>query len=247
MVSRYHGEEFNIWDDVSDPDVDEYVHQALLKAIGPKKITPKKGTATGTALMEKIIKEDIYKQLERFIDDWAGDIYVIPGELYSLYKNYCKENDEECLIPTSQAFGRRLSRYTDNGMIKRVLQNDIPYYIKPAALKVSPTELALSKATMLPKISDETAVIVGSVSSGDQTQLSFEQSGKKRSREENYESPQQPKKKRRLDSLATWSAAKEAEEFTLKISELEDQIQTLSRICREQKEIITRLSALQEK
>ncbi len=224
MVSRYDkDEEFNIWDDVSDSDVDEYVHRAILKAIKPKKVTPKRGNATAAAVMEKVIKEDIYKQLESFIKDWAGDIYVIPGELYSLYKNYCEENDEECLIPTSQAFGRRLSRYTDNGMIKRIVQNDVPYYIKPAFLKVS----------------DE--VVVGS---GDQTQLSFGRSGKKRPREEDDDSPPQPKK-RRLNGLTTWSAAKEAEEFILKISELEAQVAKLVDVCKRQKELIDRLSSSQ--
>ncbi len=218
MVSRYDEEELSIWDDDVNPDVEKKVRQALMNAIKPHKITPKKGSTIAAAVMEKVIKEDIYQQIDRFIEDWAGDVYVIPGELYSLYRQYCEENDEECLIPTSQAFGRRLSRFTDNGKIKRVVQNDVPYYIKPAAAgAAAPEEKVSGKKRKARDSEDDSA----------------------------EESIDPPKKKRRLNGLVTWSSVKETEEFTLKISELESQVTKLMDICNKQKELIARLSGTQ--
>jgi len=221
MVSRYDQEDSNIWDDINDTYPDERFNQALHK---PHKITSKKGSP---AMMKKAIKENIYQQVNDFIEAWAGDVYVIPGELYTLYKKYCEENGEECLITSSKAFGRRLIHFTNNKKIKRDVLNNIPFYIKPSAATI------VTAADKPKKISGT----------------------KRKAREEDdyaedgssavEDSIEQPKKKRRLNGLATWSAAKEAEEFILKISELEDQIQTLSHICREQKEIITRLTATQ--
>ncbi len=218
MVSRYDEEELSIWDDDVNPDVEKKVRQALMNAIKPHKITPRKGSTIAAAVMEKVIKEDIYQQLERFIEDWAGDVYVIPGELYSLYRQYCEENEEECLIPTSQAFGRRLSRFTDNGKIKRVIQNDVPYYIKHAAVgAAAPEEKVSGKKRKAREPEDDSA----------------------------EESVDRPRKKRRLDGLVTWSSVKETEEFTLKISELESQVTKLMDICNKQKELIARLSGTQ--
>jgi hypothetical protein len=211
MVSRY-DDELNIWDDAIDQDVENRVHRAIMNAIKPHKITPKKGTT----IMENVIKEDICRQIESFIEDWAGDMYVIPGELYSLYKNYCKENNEDCLIPTSQAFGRRLSRFTDNGTIKRVVQNEVPYYIKPAFLKVAGVEAQEKLSGTKRKVREEDDSIRGE--------------------------SDQPRKKKRDSNLLTWSSIKEMEEFTLKISELESQVSSLMEICKRQKELITRLS-----
>ena len=216
MVSRYDEEELSIWDDDVNPDVEKKVRQALMNAIKPHKITPRKGSTIAAAVMEKVIKEDIYQQLERFIEDWAGDVYVIPGELYSLYRQYCEENEEECLIPTSQAFGRRLSRFTDNGKIKRVVQNEVPYYIKHAAA-AQPEEKVSGKKRKAREPEDDSM----------------------------EESVDRPRKKRRLDGLVTWSSAKELEEFTLKISELESQVTKLMDICKQQKELIARLSVTQ--
>ncbi len=217
MVSRYDEEELSIWDDDVNPDAEKHVRQALMNAIKPQKITPKKRSVAGAAVMEKVIKEDIYQQLERFIEDWAGDVYVIPGELYSLYRQYCEENEEECLIPTSQAFGRRLSRFTDNGKIKRVVQNEVPYYIKHAAA-AQPEERVSGKKRKAREPEDD-------------------------SMEESVDRPRN--KKRRLDGLVTWSSVKETEEFTLKISELESQVTKLMDICKRQKEHIARLSGIQ--
>ncbi len=217
MVSRYDEEELSIWYDDVNPDVEKKVRQALMNAIKPHKITPRKGSTIAAAVMEKVIKEDIYQQLERFIEDWAGDVYVIPGELYSLYRQYCEENEEECLIPTSQAFGRRLSRFTDNGKIKRVVQNDVPYYIKPAAGAAAPEEKVSGKKRKAREPEDDSM----------------------------EESVDRPRKKRRLDGLVTWSSVKETEEFTLKISELESQVTKLMDICKQQKELIARLSGTQ--
>ncbi len=216
MVSRY-DDKLNIWDDDFDPDVDKHVHQVLLNAIKPHKITPRKKSSVSATVMEKVIKDDIYQQLESFIEDWAGDIYVIPGELYSLYKNYCKENDEDCLIPTSQAFGRRLTRYTDNGKIKRVVHNEVPYYIKPAFIKVA----------------------------GVETQEKLSGTKRKTLEDSVHEESDRPRKKKRDNNLLTWSSIKEMEEFTLKISELESQVVSLMEICKRQKELITRLSGTQ--
>ncbi len=75
-------------------------------------------------------------------------------------------------------------------------------------------------------------------------------SGKKRKAREPEddsmeESVDRPRKKRRLDGLVTWSSAKELEEFTLKISELESQVTKLMDICKQQKELIARLSGTQ--
>jgi hypothetical protein len=215
MVTRFEEDELNIWDDDVNPDVEKKVRQALMNAIKPHKITPRKGTAAAAAVMEKVINKDIYQQIERFIEDWSGDVYVIPGELYSLYKKYCEENYEECLIPTTKAFGRRLSRYTDNGKIKRVVQNGVPYYIKSIALKAEqPEEIVSGKKRKALDSEDDSA----------------------------EESIDRPKKKKRLNGLVTWSSVKETEEFTLKISELESQIVSLMDICNKQKELITRLS-----
>ncbi len=217
MVSRYDEEELSIWDDDVNPDAEKHVRQALMNAIKPQKITPKKRSVAGAAVMEKVIKEDIYQQLERFIEDWSGDVYVIPGELYSLYRQYCEENEEECLVPTSQAFGRRLSRFTDNGKIKRVVQNEVPYYIKHAAA-AQPEERVSGKKRKAREPEDD-------------------------SMEESVDRPRN--KKRRLDGLVTWSSVKETEEFTLKISELESQVIKLMDICKRQKELISRLSGTQ--
>ncbi len=217
MVSRYDEEELSIWDDDVNPDAEKHVRQALMNAIKPQKITPKKRSVAGAAVMEKVIKEDIYQQLERFIEDWSGDVYVIPGELYSLYRQYCEENEEECLVLTSQAFGRRLSRFTDNGKIKRVVQNEVPYYIKHAAA-AQPEERVSGKKRKAREPEDD-------------------------SMEESVDRPRN--KKRRLDGLVTWSSVKETEEFTLKISELESQVIKLMDICKRQKELISRLSGTQ--
>ncbi len=218
MFSRYDEEELSIWDDDVNPDAEKHVRQALMNAIKPHKITPKKGSVAGAAVMERVIKEDIYQQLERFIEDWSGDVYVIPGELYSLYRQYCEENEEECLVPTSQAFGRRLSRFTDNGKIKRVVQNEVPYYIKHAAAGAAAEEKVSGKKRKAREPEDD-------------------------SMEESVDRPRN--KKRRLDGLVTWSSVKETEEFTLKISELESQVTKLMDICKRQKEHIARLSGIQ--
>lgn len=209
MVSRYDpDDELNIWDDL-DPIIQKITHT--------DKITPKLADKIKKLRPVYPDKDDIYEQLQDFITNWSGDVYVLPSELFSLYKNYCKENNEKCLILSGQGFGRRLSRFIDNKTITRTILNNIPYYCKSTAIKVVQEE----------KIT-----------------------GKKRIREEEDEDceeylEQPPKKKRRAHDLSTWTSAKEAEEFILKISMLESQVKSLSEICEQQKELITRLTAAQ--
>ncbi len=235
MVSRYDQEDSNIWDDINDTYPDERFNQVIHK---PHKITSKKGSP---AMMKKAIKEDIYQQVNRFIEAWPGNVYVIPGELYALYKKYCEENGEECLITSSKTFGRRLSHFTNNKKIKRDVLNNIPFYIKPSAATIvtavdKPKKISGTKRKIREEddYAEDSANRIGVIYGSSAVEDSAVE-----------DSTQQPKKKRRLNGLATWSAQKEVEEFTLKISELEDQVKTLTRICCEQKEIITRLTDTQ--
>ena len=235
MVSRYDpNDDLNIWED--DPELDTFLQNAIddekqrLNTIKPDKITPKLADKIKALRPVYPDKDDIYEQLEDFIKDWTGDIYVLPSELFSLYKNYCKENNEKCLILSGQGFGRRLTKFVENKTITRTVLNHIPYYCKSSAIKtveVMPEQKVVGKKR---KREDSEGSV--SAKSGDQTLC-----------DEYIE--QLPKKKRRTDDLTTWAAAKEAEEFTLKISILESQVKSLSDICRRQKEIITRLTATQ--
>ncbi len=230
MVSRYDPEdELNIWHDANNDiydDVDEQVHQAILNAIVPKKITEPK-------YKEPIVRIDLYRQLEEFIRAWAGDAYVVPKELFVLYKKHCRDNNQECLINNSKVLGLRMSRFTRTGLITRTVKNAIAYYYKPGAIK----DLE-----------------------GDEEKLSGKKRKALR-QDENDQLPM--RKKRRLDlttwssqketeaftlkisELEAQNAKllrdqKKTDEFTLKISELETQVAKLVDVCKRQKALIDR-------
>lgn len=144
MDSRYDfGDDINIWD-----DVELEVHREIVE---PRKITEKKSVS---------LNLNVDKQIDNFIKNWNSDSYIEIDDLYMLYVNYCKENNQPCLFQKSnRLLGKKLAPYVKNQIILRRKKTNIVCYAKPTNTKSAMSvKLSGKKGSDLMKIRIQTRI-----------------------------------------------------------------------------------------
>ncbi len=223
-------DEYNIWD--NDDDYDGLQG----RIIKPRKITPRKMAAIATDITNVLLNQ----QVAGFIEEWSGNAYICMQDLMSQYKNYCIKQNVECLVKTGQGMAKRLEKFITNGTIMGFKQKNKVYYYKPSALD--------QNSAIIPSLPKSRRRRRRSKKAFEEEDDDDDAEESAASEESEYEPP--PKRRRIDNELITWSAAKEIEKFTFKISILEEerriqqnQINNLIDICNQQKELISQLSS----